>query len=86
MEVKVEQDNKIGIINSFIDNKSEVINSNFQKSRYAKRLKLLAKGILPKEYREKAAKYSKDEHMEYVDTQVEYAKSLKLKRRVGHGN
>lgn len=86
MEVRIEQDNKIGIINSFIDSKSEVISSNFQKSRYAKRLKMLANGILPKEYREVQPKYSSVEHINYVTQQVEYAKSLKLKRRIGHGN
>lgn len=86
MEVKVEQDNKIGIINRFINNESEVISNNFQKSRYAKRLKLLAKGILPKEYRKETVGHSKEEHMKYVNMQVEYAKSLKLKRRVRHGN
>lgn len=63
MEVKVIQDNKINILDDFLGKDREIVNSNFQKGSYAKKLRLLAKGVLPKEYRVEKHVYSRGEHL-----------------------
>ena len=91
-DIRISEDNKINIINNFANIASTVVNNrniidkNFQKSRYAKNMKLLARGILPKEYRYTKPVYTRNEHINYITQQIEHKKTLKLKRRLINGN
>lgn len=84
---EVLKDTKIDIISDFLNNDNKkVVNSNFQQSKYAKNLKMLSRGILPKEYRNTKHRYSRDEHMDYVEKQVEYLKTTKIQRGIKYGD
>lgn len=87
MHAEIVKDVKVDILKDFLGktDKQVTISSNFQQSRYAKRMKLLAKGVLPKEDRVVKKVYSRrDEHLQYVEQQIEHFKSTKLKRRIQH--
>lgn len=91
-DFEIHKDNKNDILNKFMDiakdavNNRTIINKNFQKSSYAKNMKLLARGILPKEYKKIKRIYNNNEHMDYITEQIEHKKTLKIRRRISHVN